>query len=108
MGISHPFPAQAEAARPEFSDGRAALEALPEGVAAAKMLDVALRLCRRHGDAEKRQSDADPRGAAWNSNLRPDFNVSVCACFDASSSAVLRELDESNRFVQKSAESTSM
>ena len=59
---------RAEAARPEFSDGRAALEALPEGVAAAKMLDVALRLCRRHGDAEKRQSDADPHGA-WFATL---------------------------------------
>jgi hypothetical protein len=45
---------------------------------------------------------------AWNSNLQPDFNVSVCDRFDATSSAVLRELDESNRFVQKSAESTSM
>jgi hypothetical protein len=44
----------------------------------------------------------------WNSNLQPDFNVSVRDSFDASSSAVLRELDESNRFVQKSAESTSI
>ena len=43
-----------------------------------------------------------------NSNLQPDFNVRVCDRFDARSSAVLRELDESNRFVQKSAESTSM
>ena len=41
-------------------------------------------------------------------NLQPDFNVRVIECFDTSSSAVLRELDESNRFVQKSAESTSM
>ena len=45
---------------------------------------------------------------AWHSNLRPDVNVRVCDNFDASSSAVLRKLDESNRFVQKSAESTSM
>jgi hypothetical protein len=44
----------------------------------------------------------------WNSNLQPDFNMRICDSFDASSSAVLRELDESNRFVQKSAESTSM
>ena len=44
----------------------------------------------------------------WNSNLQPDFNVSVCDIFDAISLAVLRELDESNRFVQKSAESTSI
>ena len=46
--------------------------------------------------------------AAWNSNLQPDFNVRVCDRFDARFSAVLRELDESNRFVQKSAESTSI
>jgi hypothetical protein len=32
----------------------------------------------------------------WKSNLQPDFNVSVCDRFDARSSAVLRELDESN------------
>ena len=42
------------------------------------------------------------------SNLQPDFNVRVCECFDASTAAVLRALDESDRFVQKSAESTSM
>ena len=46
--------------------------------------------------------------AVPKSNLQPDFNVSVCGRFDAGSSAVLRELDESNRFVQKSAESTSI
>ena len=45
---------------------------------------------------------------AWHSNLQPDFNVSVCDGFEAISSALLRELDESNRFVQKSAESTSI
>ena len=44
----------------------------------------------------------------WIPNLQPDFNVRVCERFDASSSAVLGELDESNRFVQKSAESTSI
>ncbi|KAH8047417.1 hypothetical protein JL722_13044 [Aureococcus anophagefferens] len=47
-------------------------------------------------------------GPVWNSNLQPDFNVRICDSFDASSSAVLRELDQSNRFVQKSAESTSI
>jgi membrane associated rhomboid family serine protease len=41
-------------------------------------------------------------------NLQPDFNMSVFECFDTSSSAGLRELDESNRSVQKSAESTSI
>ena len=46
--------------------------------------------------------------AVWKSNLQPEFNVGVCDSFDASSSAVLRELDESNRFVQKSAESASI
>jgi hypothetical protein len=44
------------------------------------------------------------RRAARESNLQLDFNVSVFECFDTS--AVLRELDESNRSVQKSAEST--
>ena len=47
-------------------------------------------------------------GAAWNPNLQPDFNVSVFEWFDTSSSAGLRELDESDRSVQKSAESTSI
>jgi hypothetical protein len=44
----------------------------------------------------------------WKSNLQLDFNVILFECFDTSTSAVLRELDESNRFVQKSAESTSI
>ena len=44
----------------------------------------------------------------WKPNLQPDFNVRICDSFDASSLTVLRELDESNRFVQKSAESTSI
>ena len=46
--------------------------------------------------------------AAWKSNLQLDVNVRVCGRFDASSSVVLRELDESHRFVQKSAKSTSI
>ena len=41
-------------------------------------------------------------------NLQPDFKVSVFECFDKISSAGLRELDESDRPVQKSAESTSI
>ena len=40
-------------------------------------------------------------GPAWKSNLQPDFNMRVCDRFDARLFAVLRELDESNRFVQK-------
>ena len=63
---------------------------------------VLLALCGQ-GSLSDAASDA-----VWKSNLQPDFNVSICDSFDASSSAVLRELDESNRFVQKSAESTSI
>ena len=44
----------------------------------------------------------------WKSNLQPDFNVRICGRFDARLPAVLRELGESNRSVQKSAESTSI
>jgi hypothetical protein len=57
---------------------------------------------------EKSMSSWSGPEPVWKSNLQPDFNVRVCDSFDASSSAVLRELDESNRFVQKSAESTSI
>jgi len=46
--------------------------------------------------------------SVWKPNLQPDFNMSVFECFDTSSSTGLRELDKSNRFVQKSAESTSI
>ena len=48
------------------------------------------------------------RVAGPNSNLQSDFNVIVGDRFDVRLSAVLRELDESDRFVQKSAESTSI
>jgi len=44
----------------------------------------------------------------WKPNLQPDFNVRVFECFDTSSLTGLRELDESDRSVQKSAESTSI
>ena len=44
----------------------------------------------------------------WNSNLRPEFNVRIIERIAPDSSVALRELDESNRFVQKSAKSTSM
>jgi hypothetical protein len=44
----------------------------------------------------------------WKSNLQPDFDVRIFECFDTRTFAVLRALDESNRFVQKSAESTSI
>ena len=42
----------------------------------------------------------------WIPKLQPDFNVRVLERFGPSSLVVLRELDESDRFVQKSAEST--
>jgi hypothetical protein len=37
----------------------------------------------------------------WKPNLQPDFNVRVIERFGPDSFAVLRELDESDRFVQK-------
>ena len=46
--------------------------------------------------------------SVWKSNLQPDFNVRVIERIAPDSSAVLRELHESNRFVQKSAKSTSI
>ena len=52
------------------------------------------------------RADEEPPGR--NSRLRPDFNVRVIERFGPDSSAALRELDESDRFVQTSAESTSM
>ena len=77
-----------------------------------KLLKAAsqLRVLAMDKDAKAAVVDAGavPRLAVPNSNLQLDFNVSVRDSFDATSSAVLRELDESDRFVQKSAESTSM
>ena len=51
---------------------------------------------------------SSPRATVPKPNFQPDFNVSVFECFDTISSAGLRELDESDRSVQKSAESTSI
>ena len=68
--------------------------------------NVAALLLARGADAKVRNERGSD--AAWNSNMQADFNVHVCDGFGAISSAVLRELDESHRFVQKSAESTSM
>ena len=56
------------------------------------------------GFAYAPKTGSDPCG----SNLQLDFNVRACDRFDAIFSAVLRELDASNRFVQKSPESTSI
>ena len=78
----------------------------------------AVRRRRRAGGAERardvdegvvrvvREAAAEravAREPARHSHLRPDFNVRDD--FDALSSAVLRALDESHRFVEKSAES---
>ena len=65
--------------------------------------DVATEL--EHVESLEHRVEQDP---VCKSNLQPDFNVRVFECFDTSTSAVLRELAESNRFVQKSAESTSI
>ena len=69
---------------------------------------VAGRRRPRRGGGGELADGLERRAPVPNSNLQLDFNVSVHDSFDASSSAVLRELDESNRFVQKSAESTSI
>ena len=45
-------------------------------------------------------------GTVWIPKLQPDFNVRVLERFGPSSLVVLRELDQGNRFVLKSAEST--
>ena len=59
-------------------------------------------------DADRATWRVEMSAPVWKPNLQPDFNMSVFECFDTSSSAGLRELDESNRFVQKSSESTSI
>ena len=60
------------------------------------------------GDAPGAYDAATAYTTVWKSNLQPDLNVSIRDGFDASFSALLRKLDESNRFVQKSAKSTSI
>ena len=62
--------------------------------------------CRVH-NASLAGDRESPFSTVWKSNLQPDFNVGVIERIAPCSSAVLRELDESDRFVQKSAESTS-
>ena len=49
-----------------------------------------------------------PATSSGRSNLQPDLNVRVCDRFDTISSAVLRELDESNRSVQESRKSVAI
>ena len=62
------------------------------------------------GDSEEEEAPPDigTFRAVCKSNLQPDFNMRIFECFDTSTFAVLRELAKSNRFVQKSAESTSI
>ena len=85
---------------------------LRDGDVAARHDDVGTEDVGRAGDHEQVAGQDDDRAdgmddvPVWIPNLQPDFNVRVRDSFDAISSAVLRELDESNRFVQKSAEST--
>jgi hypothetical protein len=66
------------------------------------------RLLTAEEDADAASQGSQRSVAVWIPNLQPDFNVSLNERFGRDSFAVLRELDESNRFVQKSAESTSM
>jgi hypothetical protein len=85
----------------------------PERARAARSRRVARSRPREPRQRRGLADEVDDRGRVavepvWKSNLLSDFNVSVCGRFDASSSSMLREFDESNRFVQKSAESTSI
>ena len=80
---------------------------------AARQMTISAPFCRSSAPtrATQRLSDSTLHCGAkpvWKSNIQPDFNVIVCGRFDAGSSAVFQEHDESNRFVQKSAESTSI
>jgi hypothetical protein len=70
---------------------------------------VAIERTWKHTASHEPRTYAElQRRAARDSNLQPDFKVRVCEWFDTSTPAALRDLDESNRFVQTSAESTSM
>ena len=60
------------------------------------------------GDGSVDVGDVVEWTPVFKSNIQSDFNVRVFECFDTSASAVLREIDESNRPVQKSAESTTI
>ena len=101
------------------ASGRSLLAAVRGAGAAARSGGDSGAAARYGGDAAAISVHlaADIDRAAWKHsaflsvpkpNLQPDFNVSIFECFDTSASAVLRELDESDRFVQKSAESTSI
>ena len=126
--LNHPFPAQAVAGAlfGDSPDGRVRDPAALRRALAAAPRDAVFVESRsfpaggaplRAGPVDARRRPPLPLDLAdlaaqlrpvWNSNLQPDFNVRVFECFDTSTSAVLRELAESNRFVQTSAESTSI
>ena len=88
---------------------------------ARRLLERALALGERNARDALREMDEDVPNcgivakvflflacwAVWKPNLQPDFNVRVIERFGPDSSTALQELDESNRFVKKSAESTS-
>ena len=85
-----------------------------------RLPDVGPRVFRAYAELRRRARARDESGddeagvrvarasePVWKSNLQLEFNVRVIERFGPDSSAALQELDESNRFVQKSAESTS-
>jgi hypothetical protein len=81
------------------------LDAVPFPISSGTLLGpVALSPYARHN----RSFTIVQHAAVWKPNLQPDFNVSVIERFGPDFFAGLRELDESDRSVQKSAESTSM
>ena len=69
-------------------------------------LEVAVMSILKRG--ERWDRDRDELRPVWKSNLPPDFNVRIIEEFGPDSFALLRELYESDRFVQKSAKSTSI
>ena len=81
------------------------LDAVPFPISSGTLLGpVALSPYARHN----RSFTIVQHTPVWKPNIQSDFNVRVIERFDTSSSAGLRELAEINRFVQKSAESTSI
>ena len=96
--------------------GRGGLRGLGGGEDRAGLRDVAdvgveapeRQRARRRADEQRRVEVFGRVGPVWISNLQPDFNVRVIERFGPDNFAVLRELDESNRFIQKSTKSTSI
>ena len=115
--LATPAHARSSSSTPSPASGTARRAACPSAPTSTRS---AARPCRRPRTTRApctsaRGASAAGRGATArrrssravsNSNLQPDFNPRVIDGPD--SSAVLRELDDNNRFVQKSAESTSI